>query len=319
MEAHRVRRIVFSSLATVYGMADEMPLNEASPTGPVNPYGHSKIMVERMLLDLAQTDPHWRVMCLRYFNPVGAHESGMICEDPRGTPNNLMPFVAQVAVGRLPRLKVFGDDYPTPDGTEVRDYIHVMDLARGHAAALKRLLAAAPRHSVLNLGTGRGHSVLAVVRAFEHASGRPLPYEIAPRREGDVASSYANVALRGPTWAGPPGGGSRRRTQMHGAGMRRIRMGTRADRGLGAQRTALAHTTIAPVTKIDLQVLDERIREHLPTYATASSAGMDLRACIEVPLVIAPGSTELIPAKWAPSAGWPNSCMTRRITIRLLA
>jgi UDP-glucose 4-epimerase len=194
MEAHRVRRIVFSSSATVYGMASRMPLIETSPTGPVNPYGHGKLMVEQVLHDLAHADPHWRLMCLRYFNPVGAHESGVIGEDPRGTPNNLMPLVAQVAVGRLPRLKVFGDDYPTPDGTGVRDYIHVMDLARGHAAALRKLMEDTTLEcSVVNLGTGRGHSVLDVVRAFEQASGRPVPYDIAPRREGDVATSYADV------------------------------------------------------------------------------------------------------------------------------
>ena len=196
MEARGVRRIVFSSSATVYGMATRMPLTESSPTGPVNPYGHGKLMVEQLLQDLARSDARWRVLCLRYFNPVGAHESGMIGEDPRNIPNNLMPFVAQVAVGRLPRLRVFGNDYPTPDGTGVRDYIHVTDLAAGHVAALGRLMGDAPvEHPVVNLGTGRGQSVLEVVRAFEAASARPIPYDIVERREGDVAVSYADASL----------------------------------------------------------------------------------------------------------------------------
>jgi UDP-glucose 4-epimerase len=196
MEARGVRRLVFSSSATVYGMATEMPLTESSPTGPVNPYGHSKLMVEQLLQDLANSDARWRVLCLRYFNPVGAHESGMIGEDPRNIPNNLMPFVAQVAVGRLPRLRVFGNDYPTPDGTGVRDYIHVMDLASGHVAALSRLMGPGPlEHPVVNLGTGRGQSVLEVVRAFETASGRSIPYDVVERRAGDVAVSYADAGL----------------------------------------------------------------------------------------------------------------------------
>ena len=196
MEARGVRRLVFSSSATVYGMATRMPLTESSPTGPVNPYGHSKLMVEQLLQDLAASDPRWRVLCLRYFNPVGAHESGMIGEDPRNVPNNLMPFVAQVAIGRLPRLRVFGNDYPTPDGTGVRDYIHVMDLAAGHVAALARLTGGSPlEHTVVNLGTGRGQSVLDVVRAFEAASGRSIPYDVAERRAGDVAVSYADAGL----------------------------------------------------------------------------------------------------------------------------
>ena len=196
MGARGARRIVFSSSATVYGMATHMPLTESSPTGPVNPYGHSKLMVEQMLQDLARSDARWRVLCLRYFNPVGAHESGMIGEDPRNIPNNLMPFVAQVAIGRLPKLQVFGSDYATPDGTGVRDYIHVMDLARGHVAALKRLMGDTPvEHPAVNLGTGRGHSVLEVVRAFEAASGRPVPYDVVDRRGGDVAVSYADAGL----------------------------------------------------------------------------------------------------------------------------
>ena len=196
MEARGVRRLVFSSSATVYGMATRMPLTESSPTGPVNPYGHSKLMVEQLLQDLAASEPRWRVLCLRYFNPVGAHESGMIGEDPRNVPNNLMPFVAQVAIGRLPRLRVFGNDYPTPDGTGVRDYIHVMDLAAGHVAALGRLMDSTPlEHSVVNLGTGRGQTVLEVVRAFEEASGRSIPYDVVERRAGDVAVSFADAGL----------------------------------------------------------------------------------------------------------------------------
>jgi UDP-glucose 4-epimerase len=195
MTAHGVRRVVFSSSATVYGAANEMPVSEASPTAPVNPYGHTKLMVEQMLHDLAEADPDWRTICLRYFNPVGAHESGLIGEDPRDTPNNLMPYVAQVAIGRLPRLQVFGDDYPTSDGTGVRDYIHVTDLALGHVAALHQVLSTVSGHTVINLGTGRGHSVLEVVHAFMQASGRPVPYEVVERRPGDVAVSFADARL----------------------------------------------------------------------------------------------------------------------------
>jgi UDP-glucose 4-epimerase len=195
MAKHGVRKIVFSSSATVYGAATTMPLREDAPLGPTNPYGHSKLMVERILRDVAAADPQWRVMLLRYFNPVGAHASGLIGEDPVGIPNNLMPFVAQVAVGRRARLQVFGNDYPTPDGTGVRDYIHVVDLALGHVAALRRIVAEdAPRETIVNLGTGRGHSVLEMVRAFEAASGRPVPYEIVGRRPGDVATCYADAA-----------------------------------------------------------------------------------------------------------------------------
>ena len=194
MRRHDVKRIVFSSSATVYGIAEKMPLTEDSPLGAVNPYGSTKLMVEQILRDVAAADPAWRVMLLRYFNPVGAHASGLIGEDPAGTPNNLMPFVAQVAAGRRPRLRVFGGDYPTVDGTGVRDYIHVVDLALGHVAALARLVdAGAPRECIVNLGTGRGHSVLEVVRAFEAASGRPVPCEIVARRPGDVATCYADA------------------------------------------------------------------------------------------------------------------------------
>jgi UDP-glucose 4-epimerase len=196
MRAHEVRRIVFSSSATVYHPGAEMPLNETSPTGPANPYGQTKLMVERILQDIARADARWRVMCLRYFNPVGAHESGLIGEDPRGTPNNLLPYIAQVAAGRLSVLRIFGNDYPTVDGTGVRDYIHVTDLAIGHVSALRRLMDDRRiEHDVINLGTGRGHSVLEVVRAFMRASGREVPYEIVERRAGDVAASFADASL----------------------------------------------------------------------------------------------------------------------------
>jgi UDP-glucose 4-epimerase len=196
MKAHGVRRIVFSSSATVYGTAARMPLTERSPTAPANPYCHTKLMVEQILSDLARADPEWRTLCLRYFNPVGAHQSGLIGEDPRDTPNNLMPYVTQVAVGRLPRLRIFGNDYPTPDGTGVRDYIHVSDLASGHVAAVRRLMdAASIEHRVLNLGTGHGHSVLEVVYAFMRATGRAIPYDFAERRTGDVAMSFADAGL----------------------------------------------------------------------------------------------------------------------------
>jgi len=196
MQANRVRRVVFSSSATVYGMATTMPLTETSPTAPVNPYGSTKLMVEHILRDMAQADPEWKMLCLRYFNPVGAHESGMIGEDPRDIPNNLMPYVAQVAVGRLPKLRVFGNDYPTPDGTGVRDFIHVSDLATGHVAAINALFRSTPPGEwFINLGTGRGHTVLEVIRAFEHASGCRVPYDIVSRRPGDVAESFADPTL----------------------------------------------------------------------------------------------------------------------------
>ncbi|HJV83655.1 UDP-glucose 4-epimerase GalE [Noviherbaspirillum sp.] len=186
-----VKRFLFSSSATVYGAPQSVPITEAAPLSPTNPYGRSKLMVEQILHDLGQSDPSWSMGVLRYFNPVGAHPSGQIGEDPRGVPNNLMPYVAQVAVGRMPRLMVFGDDYPTPDGTGVRDYIHVVDLAQGHVAALERLFNT-PGSFTLNLGTGRGYSVLDVVRAFESASGIPIPYEVTQRRPGDVATCYSD-------------------------------------------------------------------------------------------------------------------------------
>ncbi|MCW5656053.1 UDP-glucose 4-epimerase GalE, partial [Hydrogenophaga sp.] len=174
------RHLVFSSSATVYGDPQRVPIVESDPVGPTNPYGRTKLMAEQVLQDLSRSDPRWKLTLLRYFNPVGAHESGMIGEDPQGIPNNLMPFITKVAVGALPQLQVFGGDWPTPDGTGVRDYIHVMDLAQGHVQALSR--AGDGGTLVVNLGTGQGYSVLDVVRAFERASGRPIPYRIVERR-----------------------------------------------------------------------------------------------------------------------------------------
>ncbi len=185
-----VKRLVFSSSATVYGDPQYLPLDEEHPTSATNPYGRSKLQIEEILADVAVSDPEWRIACLRYFNPVGAHDSGLIGEDPNDIPNNLMPFVAQVAVGKLPRLNVFGDDYPTKDGTGVRDYIHVMDLAEGHLAALEYLQEAAGWHAI-NLGTGQGYSVLDMVKAFEQSCGREVPYAITERRPGDIATCYA--------------------------------------------------------------------------------------------------------------------------------
>jgi UDP-glucose 4-epimerase len=186
-----VCRMVFSSSATVYGEENALPFTEDALANPANPYGRTKLMIEWMLADHARAHPDWRVVLLRYFNPVGAHESGWIGEDPKGTPNNLMPYVSQVAVGRLKELAVFGNDYATQDGTGVRDYIHVVDLALGHVAALRALdrLSAV---STFNLGSGRGSSVLELIAAFKRASGRPVPYRIAPRRPGDTAASYAD-------------------------------------------------------------------------------------------------------------------------------
>ena len=189
-----VRRLIFSSSATVYGDPDAVPVREDHPLRPANPYGRGKAVVETMLRDLVGSDPAWKIALLRYFNPVGAHESGLIGEDPGGVPNNLMPYIAQVAVGRREALSVYGDDYPTPDGTGVRDYIHVVDLARGHLAALEKLDGANDVLTV-NLGTGRGYSVLEMVAAFGKAAGREIPYRIVPRRSGDVACCYADPAL----------------------------------------------------------------------------------------------------------------------------
>lgn len=193
MAAHGVYTIVFSSSATVYGAATTTPLNEDSPLAPTNPYGRTKLMVENMLRDLYAAQPNWGISMLRYFNPIGAHPSGRIGEAPQDVPNNLLPYVAQVAVGRRAELQVFGDDYPTPDGTCIRDYVHVMDLARGHVKALE-YLAETPRLAVHNLGTGQGHSVLEVLRAFEAACGRPVPYRVVDRRPGDVPVSFADVS-----------------------------------------------------------------------------------------------------------------------------
>lgn len=193
MDAAGCRRMVFSSSATVYGDPASVPIREDFPTTATNPYGWTKLMGEQILRDLAASDPRWNVVLLRYFNPVGAHASGRIGEDPDGLPNNLMPFVSQVAVGRLPRLRVFGDDYATPDGTGVRDYIHVVDLAAGHLSAL-RALDAHGGWNVWNLGTGQGYSVLQMVRAFEQASGRAVPCRVAPRRPGDVAQCWSDPA-----------------------------------------------------------------------------------------------------------------------------
>ncbi len=189
-----VHRLVFSSSATVYGDPHRVPIDETFPLQATNPYGRSKLVIEEMLHDIGQSDARWRVVLLRYFNPVGAHPSGLIGEDPAGIPNNLMPFVAQVAVGRRPELSIFGGDYPTADGTGVRDYIHVVDLARGHLAALQALDRQGGVMPI-NLGTGRGYSVLEVVEAFERASGRKVPYRIVERRPGDVAACYADPSL----------------------------------------------------------------------------------------------------------------------------
>ncbi len=187
-----VKKLIFSSSATVYGDPQEIPISERAPVGgTTNPYGTSKLMVEQCLADLQKSDPAWSITLLRYFNPVGAHVSGLIGEDPRGIPNNLMPFVSQVAVGRREQLSVFGGDYPTPDGTGVRDFIHVEDLVAGHLAALEHACSRPGLH-VYNLGTGRGHSVLEMVAAFEKNSGREVPYKICPRREGDVAVCWAD-------------------------------------------------------------------------------------------------------------------------------
>ena len=194
MRRAAVHTMVFSSSATVYGDPASVPIREDFPLSATNPYGWTKLMIEQMLADLAEAEPHWRIARLRYFNPVGAHESGLIGEDPSGIPNNLMPFVAQVAVGQRPQLQVYGGDWPTPDGTGMRDYIHVMDLAEGHVAALDHL-ARGPGLLTVNLGTGRGVSVLDMVRAFEQASGRPVPYRIVDRRAGDIAACWADPTL----------------------------------------------------------------------------------------------------------------------------
>jgi len=190
MDDRGIRRLVFSSSATVYGDPEYLPLTESHPLRTTNPYGQTKLVIEEILRDLYRADPRWAIAILRYFNPVGAHPSGRIGEDPQGIPNNLMPFITQVAVGKRPYLSVFGDDYETPDGTGVRDYIHVVDLARGHLKALEKLEALGCE--AINLGTGKGYSVLEVVDAFAKASGREVPYRIMPRRPGDIAACYAD-------------------------------------------------------------------------------------------------------------------------------
>lgn len=190
MQAANVRQLVFSSSATVYGDPASVPIREDFPLSATNPYGASKLHIEHMLTDLQRADPRWAIALLRYFNPAGAHESGLIGEDPNGIPNNLMPFIAQVAVGKRDQLNVFGGDYPTPDGTGVRDYIHVMDLVEGHLAALRALDKGGLQ--VCNLGTGQGYSVLQMVDAFSRASGRAVPYQVVARRPGDVAQCYAD-------------------------------------------------------------------------------------------------------------------------------
>ena len=196
MKQHVVHRLLFSSSATVYGDPESVPITEAFPTSATNPYGRSKLMVEDILRDLSNTPQSpWKLALLRYFNPIGAHESGKIGEDPKGIPNNLLPYVAQVAVGKLERLNVFGDDYDTRDGTGVRDYIHVVDLARGHVKALALLMESEPECYTFNLGTGKGNSVLEIVKAFENVSGKDIPYTIAPRRPGDIAECYADPSL----------------------------------------------------------------------------------------------------------------------------
>jgi UDP-glucose 4-epimerase len=192
MRAADVKTLVFSSSATVYGDPQYLPLDEAHPTSATNPYGRSKLQIEEILADVAISDRGWRIVCLRYFNPVGAHDSGLIGEDPDDIPNNLMPYIAQVASGKLPKLNVFGDDYDTGDGTGVRDYIHVMDLAEGHKAALSFLAQETGWHAI-NLGTGTGYSVLEMVKAFEAASKQAVPFRVTARRAGDIASCYAKA------------------------------------------------------------------------------------------------------------------------------
>ena len=194
MRKHGVKNIIFSSSATVYGDPAFVPITEECPKGQItNPYGQTKGMLEQILTDLHVSDPEWNIVLLRYFNPIGAHKAGIIGEDPKGIPNNLVPYIAQVAVGKLERLGVFGDDYDTPDGTGVRDYIHVVDLARGHVKAMKKF-EDKPEVRIYNLGTGNGYSVLQVLHAFEKACGKTLPYEIKERRPGDVAACYADPA-----------------------------------------------------------------------------------------------------------------------------
>ena len=202
MAKRGVKKIIFSSSASVYGEASSIPIREVSPPAPTNPYARTKLIIENLLQDIHVADPAWRIILLRYFNPVGAHQSGLIGEDPQGIPNNLMPFISQVAVGRRKRINIFGKDYPTSDGTGVRDYIHVMDLAEGHIAALKKIEKTASRKSTekpmtINLGTGRGYTVMEMLHAFEKVSGKKIPYRITKRRPGDIAACYADTSLAG--------------------------------------------------------------------------------------------------------------------------
>lgn len=200
MTKHNVKKIIFSSSASVYGEASIVPIKEGAPVAPTNPYARTKLMIEQILQDIYIADSSWHTILLRYFNPVGAHESGLIGEDPQGIPNNLMPFVSQVAVGRRKSINVFGNDYPTADGTGVRDYIHVMDLAEGHIAALRKIEKEDGNQSkekpmIVNLGTGRGYTVIEMIHAFEKASGKTIPYQITKRRPGDIAACYADTGL----------------------------------------------------------------------------------------------------------------------------
>jgi UDP-glucose 4-epimerase len=192
MRKFNVKNIVFSSSATVYGVPETVPIREDFPLSATNPYGRTKLMLEEIFRDLYVSDSEWNIVLLRYFNPIGAHESGMIGEDPNGIPNNLLPYITKVSVGELPMLNVFGDDYDTPDGTCIRDYIHVVDLAKGHVLALKKITEQVGIREY-NLGTGTGYSVLDVIKNFEIASGAKVPYQIAPRRAGDVAMCYADA------------------------------------------------------------------------------------------------------------------------------
>ncbi len=194
MRKNGCKNIIFSSSATVYGLPAEIPITENCPKGEItNPYGQTKSMLEQILSDIQKADPEWNVILLRYFNPIGAHESGLIGENPNGIPNNLMPYITQVAVGKLEKLRVFGNDYDTPDGTGVRDYIHVVDLARGHVAAIKKITEK-PGVAIYNLGTGHGYSVLEVIKNVEEASGKKIPYVIKGRRDGDIATCYADAS-----------------------------------------------------------------------------------------------------------------------------
>lgn len=194
MAKHQVKNLVFSSSATVYGENNLSPLDESMATSATNPYGQTKLMVENILFDVAKSDQDWSIACLRYFNPIGAHESGLIGENPNGIPNNLLPYVAQVAIGRLPQLQIFGDDYETVDGTGVRDYIHVVDLALGHVKAVEKLVEISGCKPI-NLGTGNGTSVLEIVDTFKNVSGQDVPYTIVPRRAGDIGTVYANASI----------------------------------------------------------------------------------------------------------------------------